>query len=76
MDLALRELLILSMAKTFWFQESSSFSRVALALSGSSQTCVFMVVILIDNFRCLRSSFNLNPNYLTDNYCPEAIHIG
>ena len=40
MELALRELLILSMAKTFWFQESSSFSRVALALSGSSQTCV------------------------------------
>ena len=40
MELALREIMILSKAKTFWFQESSSFSRVALALSGPSQTCV------------------------------------
>lgn len=40
LELALREIMILSMAKTFWFQESSSFSRVALALSGPNQSCV------------------------------------
>ena len=37
--MALREMLILSKSKEFWYQEASSFSRVALALAGSEQRC-------------------------------------